>query len=354
MQVTVIIPSLDPDERLAAVVEALTDGGFTDIVLVDDGSDAAHRPLFARLAALPQVTVLTHKTNRGKGRAIKTGLAYVLEHRPDSRGAVTVDGDGQHAAADVRRLAQALLADGSRVYLGARDFRAAQVPARSRFGNRTTCLVLRLLCGIRVRDSQTGLRAFPRRFLPSLLQVPGERFEYETNMLLEFADRHIPYAELPIDTIYIEKNESSHFRPVQDSWRIYRLILRRFFRFAGSSLLAALLDILLFTLFGRCVFRRQEPSLQILLATVSARLISSLFNFAVNRLAVFRSKSGLLSTLWRYYALCAAQMLASAGLVALLRMLLPLPQELLKCVIDLCLFFVSYRVQASRVFRTRV
>ncbi len=348
--ITVIIPSLNPDDKLLRVVRGLLDTGFTDILLVNDGSDAAHAAPFAEAAALPGITVLHHEVNRGKGRALKTAFAWVLEQRPSCRGVVTVDGDGQHAVADIRELACALQADNSRVYLGVRDFDDPQVPARSRFGNKTTSLVFRLLCGLHIQDTQTGLRGIPRQYLPSFLQVAGERFEYETNMLLAFREQDIPFAQIAIETVYINENETSHFRPVRDSVRIYRLILSHFLRFAGSGLLSFLVDILLFWAFGRFVFEGLGDESRILGATVLARVLSSLLNFAVNRTAVFHSSRPLLSTLWRYYTLCAVQMLASAGLVTCLYWLLPLPDTLIKCVVDGLLFLISFRIQQRFVF----
>ncbi len=350
MDITVVIPSLDPDEKLLRVVHGLLDAGFTDVILVNDGSDAAHTAPFAEAVLLPGVTVLYHEKNRGKGRALKTAFDYVLEHRPTSRGVVTVDGDGQHAIADILSLANAVLMDDTCVYLGARDFDQPQVPARSRFGNKITCLVMRLLCGLRIRDTQTGLRAIPRQYLATFLQIEGERFEYETNMLLAFREQNIPYRELTIETVYINENETSHFRTVRDSVRIYRLILRYFLRFTASGILSFFLDILLFWLLTRFAFANMGDGSRILCATVLARVVSSLLNFTLNRTAVFGSTRPLLSTLWRYYALCACQMLASALLVMGLHLLLPLPESLIKCVVDVFLFFISFRIQKRFVF----
>ena len=351
MDITVIIPSLNPDEKLMRVVQGMLDAGFTDVLLVNDGSDQAHEEPFRQAAALPGVTVLRHEVNRGKGRALKTAFAYVREHRPDSRGVVTVDGDGQHGAEDVRRLAEALLADDSRLYLGVRDFSRPEVPSRSRFGNRTTSLAFRLLCGLRISDTQTGLRGIPRRFLEPLEQVAGERFEYETNMLLELRRLRIPYTELPIETIYIEENQTSHFRPVRDSVRIYWLILRHFIGYMGASLGCFVLDLALFTLCGKLLFAGLPEAVQILWSTVVARVCSSLVNFTLNRKAVFRSNESLLQTLWKYYALCICQMLASAGAVAGVCALLPLDQTVAKLLVDVVLFCISYQIQRRVVFK---
>lgn len=354
MNITIVIPSLNPDEKLMRVIEGLRQVGLTDILLIDDGSDAAHAEPFRQAEALPGVTVLHHEVNRGKGRALKTAFSFILAERPDCRGVVTVDGDGQHGAADVLQLAQAISADETTLLLGARSFDGPEVPRRSRFGNHTTSLAFRLLCGVRIRDTQTGLRAIPRPFLAPLCEVAGERFEYETNMLLELRRLHIPYAEKTIETIYIEENQTSHFRPIRDSVRIYKLILRHFFAYMGASLVCFLVDLGLFSLFSRLLFAPLglTETLRLLLATAGARVLSSLLNFSLNRCLVFRSGEGLGKTLWKYYTLCACQLLASAGLVAALCPLLPvLPEELVKFLVDVALFCISYQIQRRWVFK---
>lgn len=348
MRVTVIIPSLNPDEKLLSTVHSLQGVGFTDILLVDDGSDEAHQVPFTTLEG-EGVTVLRHAVNAGKGRAMKNAFAYVLEHRPDCIGVVTVDGDGQHGATDVLRLAQAMEQEPC-IWLGVRDFTAPQVPTRSRFGNKASCLTMRLLCGMKVGDTQTGLRAMPKECLLWLLDVPGERYEFETNMLLEMQQRHTPFKELTIDTIYIEENASSHFRPLVDGWRIYRRMLAHFFRFMGSGLVSAVLDVALFTLLVRTAFSGLTADMAVLWGTVVARAVSSMVNYILNRRLVFRSKAGVAVTLVRYYMLCLCQMLLSALLVSFLNDLLPNWEPLLKCVVDVFLFFVSFRMQQRHVF----
>lgn len=229
MKVTIIVPSLDPDEKLIQVVDGLLADGFDDILLVNDGSHADHLWPFEQAAEHPEVTVLTHEVNKGKGRALKTAFAWCLENRPDIDGAVTADGDNQHRPADIRRCAEAMIADPGKVWLGVRDFSLDHVPARSRMGNTLTRGIMRLACGVSVTDTQTGLRAIPARDLPLMLRIPGERYEYETQMLLSLREAKVGIGEVVIETVYIDENESSHFHPLKDSWKIYRIIFRHMF-----------------------------------------------------------------------------------------------------------------------------
>lgn len=229
MNVTIIVPSLDPDEKLGKVVDGLLAEGFDDIVLVNDGSHADHVAPFEAAAKHPEVTVLTHEVNRGKGRALKTAFDWCLKNRPDIDGVVTVDGDNQHLPRDVRRCAEAMLADPGKIWLGVRDFSLEHVPFRSRFGNNLTRGIMRLACGVSVSDTQTGLRAIPARDLPAMLKIEGERYEYETQMLLKARQVGYGIGEVVIETVYINENETSHFDPLKDSWKIYKLIFRHMF-----------------------------------------------------------------------------------------------------------------------------
>ena len=347
MRVTVILPSLNPDQRLVQTVQGLLGEGFERIVVVDDGSDQAHQEPFAQIAGLPGCVLLRHGKNLGKGRALKTGFNYFLCHTEQDVGVVTADGDGQHHPADVARCARELEAFPDSVVLGCRDFSGPDVPARSRAGNRTACAMFRLAAGLKISDTQTGLRAFSRRAVWELLDVEGERFEYETLMLLELPGRGIPFREVPIRTIYLDENSSSHFRPVADSLRILRLLLR----FVAASLASFGVDIVAFWLLN-LVLGDMELSRRVLLATVGARLLSSLFNYAVNHKVVFARKKGVKGSLWRYYLLCVVQTALSYGGVYLLSLALGGRGEVLcKIAVDLALFFLSFQIQREWVFR---
>lgn len=229
-RISVVLPSLDPDEKLHAVIDGLLEHGFSDIILVNDGSKQENLHYFEDEAnAHPGVVhLLHHAVNRGKGAALKTAFTWFLENRPDGLGVVTVDGDNQHHPADTRACVEHMLESG-RITLGCRDFSLEHVPARSRFGNQTTSAVFKVFCGITISDTQTGLRAFPRDTLELMCNVAGDRFEYETNMLLVMKTNGLKFDEVKIRTVYIEENKSSHFHVVRDSWRIYKLILAHFF-----------------------------------------------------------------------------------------------------------------------------
>lgn len=348
-KITVVIPSYRPDEKLLQVVEALVEKGFRDIILVDDGSGERYEPLFKKAFGFPGVTVLKHKENRGKGCALKTAFSYCIKERPECSGVITVDGDNQHHVEDIVRCCEKLSENVDRVILGVRDFTAGEAPFRSRFGNRITKAVFRLACGIKITDTQTGLRAVPAKYLPMLSEIEGSRYEYETNMLLEWKACGIAFEEVAVRTIYLDGNNSSHFHPFRDSLLIYRTI----FAFVFSSLAAGLLDLFLFylciSLFGRMA---SGGVFHIVAAAAVARAGSSLLNYHLNRHRVFRT--GGRNSIVKYYALCLLQFAVSTGLVTVFAAVFPLGnlgRTFVKAVVDMLLFLISYQIQREWVFR---
>lgn len=349
-KVPVIIPSLNPDGKLKQVVDGLLEKGFTDIIIVNDGSDAEHMEPFDILNGYPQCTVLNHDVNMGKGRALKDAFLFVCGSRPDAAGVITVDGDNQHCAEDIVKCTDKMLEQKDKVILGAREFSGDNVPFKSRFGNNMTGFVFKFACGLNISDTQTGLRAIPYRYLEEFSQIKGERFEYETNMLLELKAREIEYEEVKIKTIYINENETTHFHPIRDSLKIYKVI----FAFLFSSVMSSVVDILMFAVIAAVIGNSLERETRILIATVGARAVSSLFNFIVNRRAVFKSKASLKGSMIRYYILCVCQMMVSYGLVYAVSGLFGLGNAMTtvaKALIDTLLFFISFRIQRAWVFK---
>ena len=355
-KVSVVLPSLDPDEKLLTVLEGLLAAGFDDIILINDGSKPENLHYFETAARYPQVQVLHHPCNRGKGAALKTGFAWFLENRPDRQGVVTVDGDNQHHPDDTAACSLRMLESG-KIVLGVRDFSLPHVPRRSRMGNRITCFVFKAFVGMTLSDTQTGLRAFPKSSLPAMLEVSGDRFEYETNMLLQMHADKIPFEEVKIRTVYIEENKSSHFRAVRDSWRIYKLILGHFFRYTVSSLASSVLDAGLFVLMTWLLSSVLTDNFALTaVSTAVARVVSSLVNFFANQKLVFRSKGPTGKALWRYFLLAAVVMALQAVLTWLVNTVFHIgaDQTVLQGVVYVAvmtaLFGLSFTVQQRWVF----
>jgi len=346
-KIGIIIPSLSPDERLVTLVDELKKEGFSHILVVNDGSSEEYDSYFEKTVQLG-AEVVRHVVNQGKGRALKTAFHYVLQNWTDCIGVATIDSDGQHAVKDIIRCAERLVQKPDSLIMGCRNFKQDDVPLKSSFGNILTSKVMHLLVGIKVSDTQTGLRVLSMETARKFLSVSGERFEYETNMLLACKDHDIAIEEVSIETIYYEGNKSTHFRPLQDSLLIYGMFLK----FIAASLSSAAIDLGLFALFTFWL-RNSVPAYYILISTVLARVISSLYNFFVNRQGVFKSEAGLANTMIKYYLLAVCQMALSAFGVSWLFGLLGGNETLIKIVVDTVLFMISFQIQREWVFKKK-
>ena len=139
-----------------------------------------------------------------------------------------------------------------------------------------------------ITDTQTGMRGIGNRILKSYLTLAGERFEYETNMLIEALHTHTPVKEIGIQTVYIDENSGTHFRPLADSAAIYRQIFSTFFKYTLASLSSFLIDYGIYSLLI-LLLQVMPLAARIWIAAAAARILSSLYNYAVNRNIVFKS-----------------------------------------------------------------
>lgn len=230
--IVIIIPAYDPDKKFISFLKDLTDAGYKNIIVTDDGSREDTKHLFVTAKEEFGCKILSHSINLGQGRAYKTAFNYFLsEAKKGGRfehaaGIIQCDCDGQHHIEDIDRCADLLRANPGRFILGVRDFSDKSVPFRSRFGNNMTAFVFKTFAGMYVKDTQSGLRGVPRSLIPLLMETPGERFEYASSCLLETKKHKVEIIQFPIKTIYLDNNATSHFKPLRDSIRIYSLLLK--------------------------------------------------------------------------------------------------------------------------------
>ena len=186
---------------------------------------------------------------------------------------------------------------------------------------------------------------FPRSILKQMLEISGERFEYETNMLLLCNQQRIPLAEQKIRTIYINSNETTHFHPVKDSLRVYGVILKFFL----ASFVSFLLDILLFAVFLSILLGSVMAPHSLFLATVFARILSSLCKCMMTFGTLSRSGTSHTVAAARHFILWGLTLLASYGLVRLLSEPFGVEQvalvTLIKGIADIFLSRIRFRVQ---------
>lgn len=352
----ILIPAYNPSEGLLNYVKELISSGFENIMIINDGCNEKCKPLFEALSEMPEVMILNHCKNFGKGRGLKNGFNIFLDKfgsDENIKGIITVDSDGQHAVKDVVRISESLNGqDEPALILGARNFKGKSVPFKSKFGNIITAGMFHLMYGKKLMDTQTGLRGIPKELVYDYLDLNGERFEYETNMLIYTAVHKIPFEEVVIDTIYIDNNNETHFNPISDSAKIYYVLFKGFFKYIASSLASCVLDLLIFkiVLNGLYLGWKTGAKIPILLATVIARVVSSIFNFSINRNVVFKSQGNGFRQIAKYYILCIAQMLTSAGLVIALHSILSMKEVIIKILVDAVLFCISYQIQKRWVF----
>lgn len=351
-RVPIVIPAYEPDDRLILLINQMIDCPLGPIIICDDGSGEDYKTIFEQAKMLIEEqggTVIHHDINMGKGKALKTAFEYIINFYPNVIGCVTADSDGQHTAKCILQVAEALMKNPDNLILGVRKFRGEDIPWKSKFGNSLTEKVFSYATGIHVSDTQTGLRGIPVLFMKQLLNVPGERFEFETQMLLESIEQW-PIVEVSIETIYDSKeNHQTHFNPILDSIKIYRVLGKRFIKYVFSSLSSSIIDIVLFWLL--CNMLKTRVGLYIAMATVLARIISATYNYLMNYKIVFHSQEKYSSSALKYIVLAITQMTLSAVLVTTGTLLIPLFSEVIwKVLIDTVLFFISYHLQQNFVF----
>ena len=334
----VLIPAYKPGPDFPGLISDLVRLGVERICVVDDGSGVWFRARFDETAQHPQVQIVRHAINLGKGAALKAGINAILCDFPDVSVVVTADADGQHAPEDIIAVAQKACENPGALVLGSRVF-AEDVPLRSKLGNNATKIVLRIVAGQKLSDTQTGLRAIPAHLLPDLLKVPSQGYEFELDMLLLSRNRRLRILEQPIRTIYLHGNASSHFNPLLDSMRIYFVLLR----FAMISMCTAVLDNLLFSVVYAYTGSKG-------LSQIVGRLGAMAFNFTSVKRMVFNSRGRLLREFLQYAALVAVSGTVSYLLIVLFTSRFGIGVLKAKLLAEGMLFLANFLVQRDIIF----
>ena len=352
-----LIPAYEPDEKIKGLADELMEKGF-DIVIVDDGSGPDFAALFEELSQ--KATVLTHVINRGKGAALKTGLNYINKYMTYTESVltpagaetvsgrdaviVTVDADGQHLPDDVQRVAEISAQRRDALVLGSRAL-GEDIPVRSRFGNTVTRHVYSAATGVRIHDTQTGLRAFHRSLIPRLLKIEGDRYEYEINMLMQLAAEGVPIIEERIETVYEDNNSGSHFRTVRDSFRVYKEILK----FSASSLASFAIDYGMYALLLAATGAAGIAN-GLVISNIGARIVSGTANYAMNRKLVFKSRTGFAKSAVQYFLLAAFILAGNTIVLSTLAGTLGINRFAAKLITEVIFFAISWTVQKYVIF----
>lgn len=338
-----VIPAYEPDEKLLTLLKDLQSFKDLTIIVVNDGSNSSYDPIFE--VASQFSTILYHEKNLGKGRALKTAFSYItnIKNTLGDGIVITADSDGQHTIYDIFKIGKVCEENPDALITGERYF-TGTVPLRSRFGNIVTKYVFSLFTGLSLNDTQCGLRAFSTELLPFLNSIHGERYEYEMNVLLEGVTK-IPIKSVPIKTIYIDGNRSSHFHPLKDALKIYKEI----FKFTVSSMIGFCVDytgyILLISLFVSI-----PTEARLILSNIIARLCSAIVNYFLNKKFVFKDNQCIYSTASKYALLSCSILVLNTLIILLLNQLGFHNLYFAKLVTELLLFLLSWGIQRHFIF----
>ena len=343
MNTVILIPAYKPSESLLSLLRALSEKE-PKILVVNDGSDDSFNNLFQQ--AEQYATVLHQHPNGGKGAALKAGIAYIKDNIADCDAIVTADADGQHTVSDILSLSETLAQNGGFV-IGTRKF-TGKVPLRSKFGNTLTKLVFLIAAGKKCSDTQTGLRGFSRDLFDFMLNVKGNRYEYEMNVLMQTAQNGIAIREVPIETVYEDENSSSHFQPIRDSYRIYKTIFinSTLIRYGLSAVFCFLLDFAALACFETFI-----PLIAI--STLLARCISSPINYLINRILVFKSNANKATSFISYIILAGCVILAKMALMTLLNEILGVHYAIANISVEVLLFITNFIIQKLFIFKNK-
>jgi glycosyltransferase involved in cell wall biosynthesis len=215
MRLYVVIPALDEARTLRGLLQQILPI-CPDVIVVDDGSTDGTSETVADLP----VTLLRHHRRLGKGAALRDGFRIALARGAD--GVLTMDADGQHAAADIERLRAAWKRDPQRLVIGARLIGKNHQPAARRRANAVADWFVSWAAGRRIVDSQSGQRIYPRRALELAESCRADGFEFEAEILIELARHRVQWVGVPIEARYAPEMRASHFAPVKDIARITR------------------------------------------------------------------------------------------------------------------------------------
>ncbi|MFH1183126.1 MAG: glycosyltransferase family 2 protein [Candidatus Moraniibacteriota bacterium] len=195
-KIYIIIPALNEEKIITEVIKEINEAGYNQIIVIDDGStdDTFNK------AKSVGARVLRHKINRGKGAAVKTGIEAAKIIGADI--AVTIDGDGQHNPADIKKMVNKIR-QGSDVVLGSRLKNREEMPKLRVIYNFFGNLLTWYLHGLWVTDSQSGLRAYSRKAL-ELIDTKSDRYEYDSEIIREIYRNKLKFTEIPIEVRYTE------------------------------------------------------------------------------------------------------------------------------------------------------
>jgi len=352
MKPIVLIPAYKPDKQtLSNIVEQIAFFDVAHIIIVDDGSGPEYKSVFDHVRTIHKTSVLYHKTNRGKGAALRTGFRHILQFRIRCSSVITVDADGQHLPEDVDKIIRETKEFPDSLILGVRGFKG-KVPLRSLLGNKATYLMFRGLVGQKISDTQTGLRGIPYSLLKNIIQLKSDRYAYELEMLLTLVQNGISIKEVTITTVYEDNNSASSFRPISDSILVYKTLFLWWFAFRFKQLIKYSLSGMLSTIadFGTYILLI-NLSCGFVTASILARVLSVIIHFSANKYFTFSYKDApRLLEIAKYLVVVSFNLFSSIFLIYIFITYISAGEVLAKVAAQMILFFATYALLNGFVF----
>lgn len=327
-----LVPAYEPDNNLPRVVKELQENNF-DVVVVNDGSSLDYKEFFDAC----NTKKISYPTNRGKGYALKKGYEYV-KNNYEKYIIVTIDSDGQHTVEDAINLCRYVRENPDTLAIGKR-LRKDNVPVRSKIGNALTKFVFELATGEKIYDTQSGLRAFSNNLMDYMIEIEGERFEYEMNVLLYLSKRNIKYKEIEIQTIYIDNNKKSHFKALKDSLKIYGKIAE----FKVIPLITFFMDLVVFA--ALIIWLNK-----IIPSNIISKVISLALYYILNIREIFKEKPMIKDILIQILTIILYIGLSTTMVYVLSKLINAYTS---KVIIELILFIIIQKIN-NKFFRSKV
>jgi len=344
MDKIVVVPAYKPDIKMLSFIDSLINLDMK-VVVIDDGSGIEYERIFQKLNK--NAKYISYPINKGKGYALKVGFQYIKDNYKDYI-VITADSDGQHNVVDIYKISKLYYNNRGTLLLGVRNFNSSNTPLKSKVGNIVTRKVLSTIIKQDLMDTQTGLRAFDNSLIDLMLEIDGDRYEYETNVLLECSKNNIKINEEEIMTIYQNNNKGSHYKPLKDSLIIFKQIIK----FGSSSFISFLIDYSLYIILLQLT-NSWQLALSVSLSNILARIISSSFNFYINKKIIFKSEQNMAKSAISYFFLAILIIVANTIFLNILINNIGVSVYTGKIISELSFFIVSYIVQKNIIFKKK-
>jgi polyprenyl-phospho-N-acetylgalactosaminyl synthase len=201
-KIYIVIAAYNEESSIETVVKRLRKAGYTQIVIVDDGSKDKTYEIIKKL----KVHALKHVINRGQGAALKTGIDYALLKNAEL--IITFDADGQHDEKEIKDMVQPILKNQADITIGSRFIgKAINMPKSRKLALKLGVLVLKIMYGVELTDSQNGFRALSRKAAKKI-EIKSDRMEHAGEIIGEIKKKNLRFKEVPVTIRYTDYSQA--------------------------------------------------------------------------------------------------------------------------------------------------